>query len=228
MQRDFTTTLNNAPDFMGSMTTREIEENRLAGTNVGGPVTATDADGDTLTYTLGGTNAASFDIGNSTGQITVGNGTELDYETKASYSVTVTATDTFSATASVTVTIEVVDVREAGVLGRIVITIGHGSPFGYLRGSYGVLDSGSFPGALFGDGNSRTVDQIYEDEDGYWYFSYTGGVANDWLDDQEALDEIVVEVTYESGADMRSFVLGGFIDSRPGSRGSPARPAAAV
>ena len=218
VQRDFTTPVNNAPDFTELLVTREIEENRLAGTNVGVPVTATDADGDPLTYTLDGTDAASFDLDDSTAQITVGSSTFLDYETKASYSVTVTATDTFSATDTVTVTIEVVDVREAGILGRVVFTIGHGSPFGYVSGSYGTLDSGTFPGALFGDGNSRAVDSIYEDDDGYWYFSYSGGLADDWLDDQEALDEILVEVSYEGGADRRVFVLGGFIDSRPGSR----------
>ena len=220
VQRDFSTAANNAPDFMGSMATREIEENRLEGTNVGAPVTATDSDGDTLTYTLGGTDAASFDLDGSTAQITVGAGTELDYETKSSYSVTVTATDLHSGSASVSVTIEVVDVREAGILGRIVITVGGGGTNdGYVSGSYGSLDIGDFPGALFGDGNARTVGEIYEDADGAWYFTYTGGLADDWNDDQVHLDEIIVEVEYEDGRDTRAFVLGGFVDSRPGSRG---------
>ena len=219
-QVDFTTTSNAAPAFDSATMTREIDENRLAGTNVGAPVTATDAEGDTLTYTLGGTDAASFDIDDATAQITVGTGTVLDYETKTSYSVTVTATDTQSAAGSTTVTIEVQDIREAGLLGRIIITVGHsGDDYGLDAGSYGTLDSGEFPGELFTDGNPRTVDEIYEDADGNWYWTYSGGTADGWIDDQEQLDEIQVTVTYEDGRDTRRFIVGGFISDRPGSRG---------
>ena len=58
VQADFRTTANSAPVFSPSAVTREVEENRLAGTNVGSPVRAADSDGDRLTYTLGGTDAA--------------------------------------------------------------------------------------------------------------------------------------------------------------------------
>ena len=83
---------NRAPAFPGSSTTRSIDENSASGANVGDAVMATDADGDTLTYSLTGTDAGSFTI-NSSGQIMVGTGTMLDFEDKASYTVTVTATD---------------------------------------------------------------------------------------------------------------------------------------
>ena len=55
---------NNAPVFTdGDDTTRAVAENTAAGTNIGAAVAATDADtGDTLTYHLGGTDAASFGI----------------------------------------------------------------------------------------------------------------------------------------------------------------------
>ena len=56
-------------------------------------VTATDPNGDILTYSLGGTDAGSFDINQETGQIAVKTATKLDLETKATYRVTVTATD---------------------------------------------------------------------------------------------------------------------------------------
>ena len=61
---------NNAPVFDPSaMPEREIAENTAAGQNVGAPVTATDADaGDTLGYTLGGADVASFDFVETTGQ----------------------------------------------------------------------------------------------------------------------------------------------------------------
>ena len=108
---------NSAPVFTdGAMTTREVPENTAADTNVGDPVMATDADGDTLTYALSGTDAASFSLDSSTGQITVGMGTMLDHETKDSYSVMVTATDDEMATATINVTINVTDVDEPGAL----------------------------------------------------------------------------------------------------------------
>ena len=107
--------VNNAPAFASETDSRSIAENSAEGDSVGGAVTATDA-GDTLTYSLSGDEAPSFAIGASTGQITVGTGASLDYETKASYTVTVTATDTSNATDTITVTISVTNVEEAGTV----------------------------------------------------------------------------------------------------------------
>ena len=104
--------VNRAPAFPGSSTTRSIDENSASGVNVGAAVRATDADGDRLTYSLTGTDAGSFTINSSTGQIMVGAGTTLDYETKASYMVTVTATDPDGASDIIDVTIMVTDVDE--------------------------------------------------------------------------------------------------------------------
>ena len=102
---------NTAPVFDPASYTRSVNENTAAAQSVGSPVTATDADtGDTLTYSLGGTDAASFDIVSTSGQIQTKNA--LDFEAKASYSVTVTATDSSSATAAAAVTISVTDVNE--------------------------------------------------------------------------------------------------------------------
>ena len=73
--------------------TRSIAENSAAGTNVGAAVTAKSTN-TTYTYShaLSGTDASKFEIGSTTGQITVKSGTSLDYETKTSYSVIVTVT----------------------------------------------------------------------------------------------------------------------------------------
>ena len=91
---------------------RSIAENTAAGQNVGAVVTAADADaGDTLGYTLGGTDAASFDFVESSGQIRTKSGVTYDFEAKSSYTVTVTASDG-TATAVATVTIGVTDVDE--------------------------------------------------------------------------------------------------------------------
>ena len=59
---------------------------RRRGTDIGGPVRATDADaGDTLTYNLEGTDAASFVIAASNGQIRTL--AALDASRKATYAV---------------------------------------------------------------------------------------------------------------------------------------------
>ena len=107
------TLTNNAPVFDPAMPEREIAENTAAGQNVGAAVTATDADaGDTLSYTLGGADVASFDFVETTGQIRTISGVSYDFEAKDSYTVTVTATDTSSATAEASVTISITDVNE--------------------------------------------------------------------------------------------------------------------
>ena len=95
----------------GTTTIRSVAENSPQGTNVGTAVSATDAD--SLTYTLSGTGAGSFEIGAGTGQITVGSGTSLDYETRNSYAVVVTAADPSGATDAIAVTINVTDVNES-------------------------------------------------------------------------------------------------------------------
>ena len=102
---------NNAPEFAAATDTRGVAENTAAGMDIGAPVEASDADaGDTLTYTLGGADMASFDIDSATGQIMTK--AALDYETKGSYTVDVTATDDAGARDTVTVTITVTNVDE--------------------------------------------------------------------------------------------------------------------
>ncbi len=103
---------NTAPAFEGETAERSVAEDAAAGDAVGAPVMATDADDDELTYTLGGDDAASFDIDGATGQISVGADTVLDYETTTSYTVTVMAMDDSGAYDMVTVTIAVTDVDE--------------------------------------------------------------------------------------------------------------------
>ena len=109
-------TQNRAPAFSGSSTTRSIDENSAAGANVGSRVSATDRDRDRLTYALSGTDASSFTINSSSGQIMVGTGTMLDFEDKASYTVTVTATDPDGADDTITVTVMVGNVNEDGMV----------------------------------------------------------------------------------------------------------------
>ena len=107
---------NNAPEFAAATDTREVAENTAAGTDIGAPVMATDADNDTLTYTLGGADMASFTINMDTGQIMTAAALDFempaDADTDNAYEVTVTASDG-TAEAMVTVTITVIDVDES-------------------------------------------------------------------------------------------------------------------
>ncbi len=105
---------NNAPVFSPTTATREVAENSAAGTNVGAVIPeATDSDsGDTLTYSMEGTDVASFAFDASTRQITTITGVTYNHEaTKNSYSVTVKASDG-TASATIAVTIDVTDVNE--------------------------------------------------------------------------------------------------------------------
>ncbi len=116
--------VNEAPAFTANTDTRDIAENTTAGVNIGNPVAANDpdtADGDTdvnpddpnvdaLTYSLGGADAASFDIDTATGQLKTK--ATLDYETKDDYEVTVTVTDGGTDADSILVTINIIDVDD--------------------------------------------------------------------------------------------------------------------
>ena len=104
-------TVGAAPVFSeGAGIERSVAENSTAGTNVGSAVRATDADNDTLTYSLEGTDADSFSIVRARGQIQTF--AALDHEDKPSYSVTVRADDGKGGTATIRVTISVTDVNE--------------------------------------------------------------------------------------------------------------------
>ena len=110
-------TTNTAPVFTeGASTTRSVAENTPANVNIGTSVAATDAENDTLTYTFSGTDAASFNIERTTGQLKTK--AILDSETKRSYTVTVTVTDG-SLTDTITVTISVTDLEDTPVVSTL-------------------------------------------------------------------------------------------------------------
>ena len=110
--------LDESPAFTGLSTAEDrictIAENTAAGTTVGAPFRATDPDGDTLTYSLSGADATSFDINASSGQLRTW--AALDYETTPSYNLMVTVADPSNETDSVAVTITVLDVEERGTV----------------------------------------------------------------------------------------------------------------
>ena len=70
---------------------RSVAENTAAGTNIGGRITATDAENDSLTYLMSGDGAAAFELDPSTGQLRTR--LPLDHEAQGSYSFTVMVHD---------------------------------------------------------------------------------------------------------------------------------------
>ena len=103
---------NSVPDFSDATLTRAVAENTVADVNIGAVIpSATDADtDDTLTYSMEGTDAASFAFDVSSRQITTL--AALDYEDKNSYSVTIKVEDDNHGEDTVDVTISVTDVNE--------------------------------------------------------------------------------------------------------------------
>ena len=101
---------------------RSVEENKLADDPVGEPVVATDnkpdgqggtaVDDDQFDLLAGRPRRGSFDIDMATGQIKVGKGASLDFETKTKYTVTVRVKDPSNLTDTVTVNITVTNVEE--------------------------------------------------------------------------------------------------------------------
>ena len=108
----FTVRRNSAPVFDNEMVAYSMAENTGADRDVGAALTASDADSDTLTYSLEGADAASFAIDSDSGQIKTKSGVSYNYEAKNSYSVTVKADDGFGGTDTIAVTINVTDVNE--------------------------------------------------------------------------------------------------------------------
>ena len=102
--------INESPNFLSTPLSVSIAENLQTGVNVI-RIKASDEDsGDSLTYSLSGTNSSHFAISSSTGLVTTAQ--LLDKETVGSYSLNVTVTDgTLSVTESLSVTVS--DVNDA-------------------------------------------------------------------------------------------------------------------
>ena len=141
------------PNSPGKQTTRQIPERMdsngeaVQPSVVQGPVTATDEPeanndaGEVLTYSMSGPDAGLFTIDRGTdsdatpamvaGQIRVAEGTELDYESRKTYTVVVTATDPSLATDQITVTIEVTDFDEDPVIMQRGLLVGGDTAISY-------------------------------------------------------------------------------------------------
>jgi|CXWL01.1.fsa_nt_gi hypothetical protein len=103
---------NEAPTDL-ALSANTVAENAANGTVVG-TVSGTDPDaGDTKTYSLTDTAGGRFAINSSTGQITVADGSLLNYEAATSHSVTVRVMDSGGQSYDETFTINLTNVNEA-------------------------------------------------------------------------------------------------------------------
>ncbi len=93
-----------------------VAENAATGTLVGITASATDVDGDTVSYKLTDSAGGRFQIDSATGVVSVADGTKLDYETAQSHSITVEVSDGHGATSTEVFTINVSNVNEAPVI----------------------------------------------------------------------------------------------------------------
>lgn len=100
-----------------------IDENSADMTSVG-TVALNDDDGLTLMYSItAGNDLGAFTIDTGTGEITVVDGTQLDFETTPTFLLTVEVTDGGSVTETATITIDLNDINEAPVVDDQTFTI---------------------------------------------------------------------------------------------------------
>ncbi len=191
---------NQTPVFNeGNGATRSLPENSEAGENVGAPLTATDQDEDTPTYSLSGADAGSFDLDANTGQLVTKEGVSYDYEAKASYAVTVEASDGNGGTASIAVTVSLTDVEETPPNRDPVFNEGDSATRTLAENTAGGENVGLPLTATDPDEDTLTYSLTGEDADSFGIESATGqlvtkeGVAYDY----EAKSTYAVTVTAE-------------------------------
>ncbi|GKS64187.1 hypothetical protein YTPLAS72_14910 [Nitrospira sp.] len=92
-----------------------IDESSANGSHVGFVTTQDPDAGETFSYSLTDSAGGRFAINASTGEITVANGSLLDYESSTTHNITVRVTDSGGLTYDEVLTIQVMDVEEAPV-----------------------------------------------------------------------------------------------------------------
>ncbi len=192
------TDVNEAPEFPSTESgVRAVPKTAEPGAHVGAPVAATDPDaGDTLVYTLSGTDAASFGIDAGTGQIAVGAGVVLDPAIRPSYAVSVTARDPSGDSDGIDVTITT---GEQATAPRIVIGGGGG----------GGGPSGPSPSILDFEWNvTRDIEELDPDNDeptGSWSDGATLWIAENGQGADDAI--YAYDVTSGERVEDREFEL---------------------
>ena len=128
--------------------TFSIAENSANGTLVG-QVTATDIDGDNLTYAITAGNESGVFAVDGQGNLTVADSLALDYESQTAYSLTVRVTDPGQLFADAAVTVDVLDVNDvAPTLTASSLTISEGQSVSISSSNLAATDEDSDDSAL--------------------------------------------------------------------------------
>ena len=112
--------LNDPPEFGAETASLAVDENTAPGAAVGDPITASDRNGDDITYSL--TGRGEFTVDPQTGQISVAEGTALNHEAAGAHSLTLRAEDVHGDHDEISVTVNVNNLDETGTL-----TLSHGN-----------------------------------------------------------------------------------------------------
>ena len=134
---------NRDPVFPTETADRSITENTGAATtasaqDIGSAFVAVDPDNDPVSYSLGGTHADMFEIGNTTGQLTTKVGVNYNHESNPTLTITVWASDGKGGSDRVSVTVSVDDALEpplapsapsVSTLGTQSLSVSWASPF---------------------------------------------------------------------------------------------------
>ena len=185
------TNVDEAPTITGGGASHDYAEN---GTDAVATYTATDPEGDTITWSVEGTDSAAFAI-SSGGELSFNSAP--DYETKSSYSITVKATAN-SKSASLVVAVTVTDVNEA-----MVIT-GGGASHDYAENGTGAVATYTAT-----DPQSRTITWSVEGTDSAAFSigSSTGVLTFDSAPDYEAKSSYSITVKAMAGSDSASLAV---------------------
>ena len=133
------TNVNETPTDL-SLSANQVAENAANGTVVG-TVSGTDPDsGDTKTYSFTDSAGGRFAINSSTGQITVADGSLLNYESATNHSVTVRVTDAGGLTYDETLTINLTNVNEAPTGADVTVTISEDTSHTLTTTNFGFSD----------------------------------------------------------------------------------------
>lgn len=181
---------------------RSVNENSAVGTNVGGPIAASDLDGETLTYSIiSGNTGNAFIINSTTGQIKVSSPI-LNYELISTYSLTVQVCDNGSPSkcSNAIITINLNDINEnpnQPVIGKATYTIPEHSIMNTMVGIIAGSDADSY----------QTIDYKITGGTGVGKFAvdYTGKITVIGPLDYETSTSYALEITVsDNGQPSRS------------------------
>ncbi|MEM9629334.1 MAG: cadherin domain-containing protein, partial [Pseudomonadota bacterium] len=221
--------LNDTPHDL-TLSGSSVAENAANGTVVG-TASGSDVDaGDTLTYSLTDDADGRFAIDGTSGEITIADGTLLDYETATSHDLTVRVTDAGGLTHDETFTVNVTDVvdnqaptglqfkAEAATSTTVVTEDFDSGATGWSDNtttSGGAGLDGGYLGGFFGTGGAQTVyktfslsgdqDSVTVNFDFYEFDTWNGEEFKIWVDDVLVSTDVFYTQQYYGAGDSSTY-----------------------